>query len=181
MALPLNPSLYRRYLKPLVTAGILCILLPLLSSPVGAAGLIRTTLYIETQNGLLAFQVDVANTIEQREKGLQHRHAMGPDIDGMLFIYDPPQPATMWMKDTFIALDMIFIDASGKITEIHPERQPLSLTHVHSRDTVQAVLELEAGTAKRLGIAPGDHIACTQLVDPPLFSSCTHPVIAPGP
>jgi uncharacterized membrane protein (UPF0127 family) len=138
-------------------------------------------LYIEAPKGRLVFQVEVATTVKQREKGLQHRHSLGSEIDGMLFVFDPPQPVTMWMKDTFIALDMFFIDAAGKITEIHPQRQPRSLSRVHSREAVQAVLELEAGTAKRLGITPGDSIACTQLFDPPLFSSCTHPVLAPQP
>jgi uncharacterized membrane protein (UPF0127 family) len=83
------------------------------------------------------------------------RPAMAPD-SGMLFEYPAPTVATMWMRNTLIPLDMLFVDAQGRIINIHERAVPLSLDVISAAAPVRAVIELNGGTASRLGIAPGD-------------------------
>ncbi len=103
------------------------------------------------------FQIERAITREQKRVGLMFRESIADDY-GMLFVYDTPQHATMWMKNTLIPLDMLFIDAHGTIRSIHHSAEPHSLTYIHSGHEVLAVLELKGGTAKQHYISEGGQV-----------------------
>ena len=121
----------------------------------------RAELRIATAAGdELRFDVEVARTSAQRAQGLMFRTALAPDA-GMLFIYDPPREMAMWMRNTILSLDMLFIAADGRITRIVANTTPMSEATIESRGPVGAVLELVAGSAKRLGIRSGDRIDLT--------------------
>lgn len=113
------------------------------------------TLAVETAGGLHAFDVEIARTREQMTEGLMHRTVLPPG-EGMLFLYEPPQRVRMWMKDTFVALDMLFVAPDGRIAAIAERTVPLSLTPVGPDVDVAGVVEVLAGTVERLGIAVGD-------------------------
>jgi len=102
-----------------------------------------------------AFTVEVAATDETRQVGLMFRKSLAADA-GMLFDYQTPQPVAMWMKNTLIPLDMLFIGADSRISRIAERTVPHSLATIDSGGPVRAVLELNAGTAARLGIKVGD-------------------------
>jgi hypothetical protein len=104
------------------------------------------------------FTVEVARTPEQQAQGLMHRQSLAPDR-GMLFPYDPPQPASFWMKNTLIPLDMIFVRADGLIARIAARTVPHSLESVGVGEPVVAVLEIAGGRAAELGIREGDRVA----------------------
>ncbi len=103
------------------------------------------------------FRVEIAETFQQRAQGLQGRRQMATDA-GMLFDFGKIQPVTMWMKNTFIALDMIFIGPGGKIVNIVHETVPGSISFIESAGLVRGVLEVRAKTAARLGIKKGDRV-----------------------
>ncbi len=103
------------------------------------------------------FTVEVARSEAQQAQGLMNRQSLGPDR-GMIFPYDPPQPASFWMKNTLIPLDMIFIRSDGIIARIEANTVPLSLDPVAAGEPVAAVLELAGGRAAELGIAAGDKV-----------------------
>lgn len=102
-----------------------------------------------------AFTVELADTPQTRAIGLMHRVELAAD-HGMLFDFGAPRAVSMWMKNTLISLDMLFIQSDGRIANIAAETTPHSLQPQPSRGRVKAVLELPAGTVKALGIAPGD-------------------------
>ena len=129
-----------------------------LAPPLGAKGAVTfdtSPLVIETANGRHAFKVEVADTAERRMLGLMHRPSLPADA-GMLFDFKTDQPVSMWMKNTRIPLDMLFIERDGRIANIAERTVPFSLASVSSKGAVRAVLELNGGTAARLGIKPGD-------------------------
>lgn len=101
------------------------------------------------------FTVELATTNRQREQGLMFRKTMAP-MNGMLFDFGTDREVTMWMRNTLIPLDMLFISKDGKITHIHPNAVPHSEDIISSRGAVRYVLELNGGEAKSLGIARGD-------------------------
>jgi uncharacterized membrane protein (UPF0127 family) len=105
--------------------------------------------------GTARFQVEVADDAQERAKGLMFVEDM-PTLSGMLFVYEQPQHATFWMRNTLIPLDMIFVDETGVITAIHPNAVPRDETTIDGGQGVLAVLEINGGMAHRLGIAPGD-------------------------
>ncbi len=117
----------------------------------------RTSLVIENGKGRHKFDVDLALTDVQQSRGLMFRRKMAPDA-GMLFDYKYPQVITMWMKNTLIPLDMVFIAADGRISHIAQRTVPYSQTVISSRGRARAVLEINGGTAQRLGIKPGDKV-----------------------
>lgn len=86
-----------------------------------------------------------------------YRRSMAPDA-GMLFDFGRPQPTTFWMKNTLIPLDMLFVGADGRIVNIHERAVPMSEEMIPSQGIVRAVIELNGGTAARLGIRPGDRV-----------------------
>jgi uncharacterized protein len=107
--------------------------------------------------------VEVMRTEEQREHGLMERSYLPADR-GMLFQFDREKPVMMWMKNTLIPLDMIFIARNGTVTHIHENAEPMSLSIISSDGPVFAVLEVNAGYARKIGLKPGD------LVKHPLFA-----------
>ncbi|MGB3864508.1 MAG: DUF192 domain-containing protein [Xanthobacteraceae bacterium] len=116
------------------------------------------TLEIVTRSGVHVFAVEVATTEEEKRTGLMYRKEL-PDGRGMLFDFSPGQEISMWMKNTFIPLDMIFIRADGRILRIAENTVPQSTAIIPSRGLAKGVLEVIAGTAKKYGIAPGDRVA----------------------
>lgn len=117
----------------------------------------RETLTLVTGQSEHVIQVEVTSTPEEKAMGLMFRTSLADDA-GMLFPYSPPQEATMWMRNTYISLDMIFIRADGIIHRIETNTEPFSERVIASRGTVAAVLELKAGSAARLGLKPGDRV-----------------------
>jgi uncharacterized membrane protein (UPF0127 family) len=115
-------------------------------------------LEIATKNGVHTFAVELALTPEQQAKGLMFRKEL-PEGQGMLFDFKREQEATFWMRNTYVPLDIIFIRADGRIHRIAANTVPLSEALVSSGGPVRAVLEVVAGTSKKLGIAPGDRVA----------------------
>ena len=108
------------------------------------------------------FMVELALSDRQQQQGLMFRRTMAPDA-GMLFDYVTPTRITMWMKNTFIPLDMIFIGANGKVVDIAERAVPQSETIIPSKVPARAVLELNGGTAQRLGIKIGDTVESPDL------------------
>lgn len=104
-----------------------------------------------------AFRVEMAITSNQQSQGLQWRKNLAEDA-GMLFDFGSPKPASFWMKNTFISLDMVFIAGNGEIVKIVRNTLPLSFEVIPSDVPVRAVLEVRAGTAARLGFKPGDRV-----------------------
>ena len=104
-----------------------------------------------------AFTVELAVTPRQREQGLMNRSEMAED-HGMLFAFGETRQVFMWMKDTFIPLDMLFIGKDGKVRKVHENAEPLSESIIDSGGPIDFVLELNAGTAKRLGIRAGNRV-----------------------
>lgn len=129
----------------------------MLSPGASYAQMRREPLTIVTAQGEHTFQVEIASTPEEKAKGLMFRTSLADDA-GMLFPYSPPQEATMWMRNTYISLDMVFIRADGTVHRIEPRTEPFSERVIASRGDVAAVLELKAGTADRLGLGPGDRV-----------------------
>jgi uncharacterized membrane protein (UPF0127 family) len=126
----------------------------------GAAGEVTyelTELWIETAQARHRFEVELAETAEQRARGLMFRTELADDA-GMLFAYDRPDSISMWMKNTLIPLDMLFVDEDGTISRIEAWTAPLSLEIIPSGGPVWAVLELKGGITERLGIEPDDRI-----------------------
>jgi uncharacterized protein len=112
---------------------------------------------IVTAGGTFNMSVEMATTPEQRSQGLMGRMEM-PLAAGMLFDFKRSQPITMWMKNTFISLDMLFLDSAGTIVHIARNTQPQSLRHISPGRPIRGVLEVNAGTAARLGIKVGDRV-----------------------
>ena len=98
-----------------------------------------------------SFRVEVANTEQSRHNGLMHRKTLPPN-HGMLFTYPIPKTASMWMKDTLIPLDILFIDTNHQIIKIVENTKPLSLNTISSDQPITAILEINGGVTKKLGI-----------------------------
>ena len=118
------------------------------------SGLTVVPLTATTATGAHRFAVEVAATFAEQEKGLMFRAAMGAD-EGMIFPYDPPQRTAFWMKNTVLPLDIIFIGADHRVLNVAANAVPYDLTPLPSAGPVSGVLELNAGRAAQLGIAPG--------------------------
>ncbi|MGV7216816.1 DUF192 domain-containing protein [Bradyrhizobium sp. UFLA05-112] len=138
--------------------GLLAIVLVLAAcaGPMRAASF--QPLEIATRNGVQVFSVEMATTEQEKTTGLMYRKELA-DGKGMLFDFSPEQEVTMWMKNTYISLDMIFIGADGRILRIAENTEPLSTKIIPSRGLARAVLEVPAGTAQKYGIRPGDRVA----------------------
>jgi uncharacterized membrane protein (UPF0127 family) len=137
-----------------VVAALLFVISGLM--PSGAAD--RSTLEIVTKNGVHVFSVEVAETDAERQKGLMFRKSL-PEGQGMLFDFKQDQEVAMWMRNTLIPLDMLFINADGRIRRIAENTEPLSERTIPSGGPVRGVLEVIGGTARKLGIKPGDRVA----------------------
>ena len=132
------------------------------SAPVRAASF--QPLEIVTRNGVQVFSVEMATTEEEKQTGLMYRKELA-DGKGMLFDFKPEQEVSMWMKNTYVSLDMIFIRADGRILRIAENTEPMSTKIISSKGPARAVLEVVAGTAQKYGIRAGDRVGH------PLFGS----------
>lgn len=144
-------------------AGALAGALALLAPEVSQAQ-VPGELVIESPDAAHRFTVELAATPEARSRGLMFRERMDPD-HGMLFDFQTEQNVAFWMKNTPLPLDILFIDGTGKVVRIAADTVPFSEAPIPSRTPIRAVLELNAGTAARLDIAPGARVK--------------HPIFAP--
>lgn len=117
----------------------------------------RSRLEIETSAGAQRFDVWVADTAPRRAQGLMYVKQLAP-LRGMLFLYREPLVVSMWMKNTYIPLDMLFVAADGRIIRIAPRATPHSLTTITSMGPVTGVIEIAGGEAERLGIETGARV-----------------------
>ncbi len=127
-----------------------------LGAPARAAD--KATIEIVSSTGVHAFDVTLATNEKERERGLMFVKHL-PEGQGMLFDFKSDQPVSFWMHNTYISLDMFFIRSDGTITHIAANAKPLSDAMIPSDGPVRAVLEVIAGTADKLSIKPGDHVA----------------------
>ena len=138
-------------------AAVTAVLVTLCANPPARAASIQP-LEIVTKSGVQVFSVEMATTEEEKTTGLMYRKEL-PDGKGMLFDFSPEQQISMWMKNTYISLDMIFIRADGRILRIAENTEPLSTKIISSGGLAKGVLEVIAGTAQKYGIQPGDRVA----------------------
>lgn len=117
----------------------------------------RGELAIKTEEQNYNFDVELALDDSHRQYGLMFRDNL-PEMNGMLFVYEEKRDLAMWMKNTFISLDILFIDERGKIINIAKSAQPRSLSLIRSKRAAKAVLELNGGLTDKLNIAVGDKI-----------------------
>ena len=159
--------------QQIVRAGALACMIALLAAgsslaaqepqrPLDLATFPRTTLEIVHQDSgheprKFPFQVWVADTPERAAQGLMFVNDL-PETMGMVFPVEPPRLENMWMKNTYIELDMLFIDAHGRVAKIIQRAAPLSLQTLSSDAPVSAVLELKGGQAAKLGLHAGDTV-----------------------
>ncbi len=131
-----------------------------LPSPALAAGGIsfeRVTAVLRTGKGRFELPLELARTARQRARGLMRRKRLH-DIAGMLFDFGRTGPVAMWMKDTWLALDMLFLDAGGRVVFIHRNARPMDRTTIRAPLPVRYVLELPAGAVERFGVRTGDRL-----------------------
>jgi uncharacterized membrane protein (UPF0127 family) len=121
------------------------------------AALDEAALIIEASGKRFEFQVELAETPTERARGLMFRESLADD-HGMLFDFGRPQPVAMWMRNTLIPLDILFIRSDGRISRITRDAQPLSDRVLQSGEPVRAVLELRGGLTAERNIQPGDRI-----------------------
>jgi uncharacterized membrane protein (UPF0127 family) len=145
----------------LLRTVICCVVLAVLSVASGFA-LAQEPARIEpvtvvTAKEATIFDSEIADTDDLRARGLMFRHKL-PEDRAMLFDFGAPRPAAMWMKNTYISLDMLFIRADGSIAAVAENTEPLSLQTISVQEPVKAVLEVAAGTVKRLGIQREDKV-----------------------
>jgi uncharacterized protein len=143
---------------PTLRAAVAAVLILALFAFRPAVAADEQTLEIVTRSGVHSFTVELAATDEARSKGLMYRREL-PEGRGMLFDFKQDQNAAMWMKNTYIPLDMIFIRADGRIQRIAENTRPESEKIITAGAPVRAVLEVIGGTARKLGIRAGDRIA----------------------
>lgn len=117
----------------------------------------RETILIETSKQPIDLLVEIADSPAERTQGLMYRKSIG-EKEGMLFLFDKEQMVSMWMKNTYLPLDMLFIDRIGTIKKIVRSTTPHSLELISSGIPVLAILELPAGTADKFSIEEGDRI-----------------------
>jgi len=139
------------------TLFVLALLLFALPSSRAAEGE-RFALTIASSNGEHDFSVEIANDDRERALGLMFRRSMADDA-GMLFDFFQEEQASFWMRNTYIPLDMLFIETDGTIESIAKRTTPLSERSVKSKGPVRYVLEINGGISDRLGIRPGDKVS----------------------
>jgi len=150
-----SPISTQRVSQPLRAVAALASVL-LISLPLAACS-DETRLVVQSENGEHAFTVEVVDTPETRAQGLMYRQELADDA-GMLFDFREERPVSFWMRNTFIPLDMLFIEADGTILNIHVNARPHDTTSIPSDGPVQFVLEIPGGRSDELGIAAGDTV-----------------------
>ncbi|MCP4394232.1 MAG: DUF192 domain-containing protein [Alphaproteobacteria bacterium] len=113
---------------------------------------------IYSESGKHIFNVEIPSTKEAKENGLMFRKELSKD-SGMLFKFSPPQQVSIWMKNTYISLDVLFVDGEGQIIKIYENAPPLSFDIMSSNSRVSMVLEINAGRSAELGIKEGDELS----------------------
>ena len=140
-----------------IVSLVLVLAAPALLAVAQTAGFPRAELVVETRTEELRLTVEVARTPAQRAQGLMFRTRLDPQT-GMLFLFGSEGEVGMWMKNTLISLDMLFIGDDERVKRIVPRTTPLSEKTIRSGEPAVAVLELAAGSAARLGIRVGDRV-----------------------
>ncbi len=143
--------------RMLSLGAAIAVFVALCANPAAQAASIQP-LEIATKSGVRVFSVEMATTEEEKQTGLMYRKELA-DGKGMLFDFSPEQQISMWMKNTYISLDMIFIRADGRILRIAENTEPHSTKIISSGGLARGVLEVIAGTAQKYGIQPGDRVA----------------------
>jgi uncharacterized membrane protein (UPF0127 family) len=148
-------------------AALFLVVLAMLAGnlPLSASAMRHETLKLVTAQGEHTFDVEITETPEEKAHGLMFRTKLA-DKSGMLFFYEQPQEITMWMRNTYIPLDMVFIRADGVVHRIEARTEPLSEAIIASHGPVVACLELAGGEARKLGLKAGDRVV--------------HPLFTPG-
>lgn len=139
-----------------VYAALFCCIVLLVHS-VGAYALEKKPLTIVTSTGRHLITVEVASNAQEQAFGLMFRRSLAPDA-GMIFLFPNDKEITMWMKNTFIPLDMIFVTHDGIVSRIEENTEPMSERVISSGSPARVVIEMTGGSAARLGIKPGDKI-----------------------
>jgi uncharacterized membrane protein (UPF0127 family) len=143
------------YLRLLAgSSALLLLAAPIEAQTVSAA---REPLVVSTASGEHTFQVELADEPRERATGLMYRREM-PKDHGMLFDFGADEPVSMWMANTYIPLDMLFIEADGTVESIAERTTPLSRRSLASKGEVRYVLEINGGLSDELGIKPGDKV-----------------------
>jgi uncharacterized membrane protein (UPF0127 family) len=153
--------MHRVFSSTFVRARRLCAALfgaALIVGSIGYAGAASfEQIEIVTKTGVKVFRVEIAVTPEEHQKGLMFRKSL-PEGTGMLFDFGKEREVVMWMKNTYIPLDMLFIRRDGTISHIAENTTPFSEAHINSGGPVKGVLEVAAGTVRKDGIAVGDKV-----------------------
>ena len=136
-----------------LTWGFLFLIFITFSSPALCSSKLNP-LQIHTQKSIIEYQVELALTPQEQTQGLMHRREL-PSQHGMLFLFQQPRVARMWMQNTFIPLDMIFFNEEGVVTFVHHNAKPLDTTIISSPQKVAGVLETNAMEAEKYGIQEG--------------------------
>lgn len=123
-----------------------------------AEALDKQPLTFITSAGQHKITVEVADDDNERNTGLMFRKSIGDD-EGMIFLYPGEEDISMWMKNTYISLDMIFVRSNGTISRIETGTEPFSESVISSGGKVLAVIEMKAGSARRLGLKAGDKVS----------------------
>ncbi len=137
--------------------SVLALLVLLAGAGTAAAQCAPDSVELRGDWGTARFGVDLADDPAERAQGLMNVPQL-PRSRGMLFVYEAPQVATFWMRNTLIPLDMIFMDVGGTVTRVHPDAVPLDETTIFGGDDVAAVLEINGGLAASMGIGPGTEL-----------------------
>lgn len=122
----------------------------------------KQTLVVHTNNGEIQYRVESALTPTEQQKGLMYRKHLA-SRNGMIFIFNPPRVARMWMKNTLIPLDMVFFDRMGRVIRVHKNAIPHDETVISSIVPVLGVLEINAGEAQKYDIRPGTILDLTNI------------------
>ncbi len=134
--------------------------------PKGAPLFPQSSMDIDLAGGKkISFKIEVATTPQQEAFGLMFRKSLADDA-GMFFVFNPPQTISMWMKNTYIPLDMLFVRADGVITKIVTNAQPFDLTPITSNEPVAAVVEISGGEAARGNIQVNDKVSHPPFLGP---------------
>ena len=157
----MNPIQPKQLFRICLCCGLFClqIMFGLLSNADADDTIVTVEdLMIVTSDGRnLKFTIEIATTMDERRKGLMFRQSLAPQ-SGMLFDYGKTRKVTMWMKNTYVPLDILFIDETGVIGSIAHNTVPLSLVPIPSDGIVLGVLEINAGTAETFNINTGDMV-----------------------
>ena len=147
-------------MRAIFTALALSLALPMAACSGDAseeAGVATIPVTIAAAGKAHVFNVEVARTDEEQDRGLMFRTNLPAD-GGMIFPFDKPRIGSFWMKNTLIPLDMVFIKEDGTILRVHDSAKPNDLTSIKSNGPALAVLEINGGVAKKLGIMDGDTV-----------------------